>query len=138
MNLLSLFGIFSVSAATVAQAETAAPPATKPLPSKCVCAQKIMENAGEILVVVEGVVVDAQMTLSQDGRLANDRMATIFNLQQDSAIRGRTPIWHNVDPDNCGVRFDYGRSYKLIVRKLENGVLETDFCLLERRSSNNE
>lgn len=86
-------------------------------------------------MILEGLVVDAEVTLAPGGRSPNERQATIFNVLKATgedltkAIDGRTRIFHNTTPGACGVTFDYGKRYSVAVRKTETGALETDLCL---------
>ena len=79
-----------------------------------------------------GYVIDAKVTLGADRRSIEDRMATIFDVKysDDSTISGRTPVWHDVSAENCGITFDYGKKYSVMARWGENGELETDRCLM--------
>ena len=126
-----------LSAAALAQAsDLAAPPqlyAEPRLRASCVCRD---EDAADDVVRLEGLVVDAEVTLGAGGRAANDRQATVFDVSGGAAeISGRTRIWHSTRAENCGVTFDYGRKYRLAARRTEEGLLETDECLMRRAGS---
>jgi hypothetical protein len=96
--------------------------------SGCRCA----DQTEAALIILEGITVDAEVTLSADGLSPADRQATIFNITSSSAgIKGRTKIRHATSEKNCGVTFDYGRKYKIAARETEDG-LETDQCLMRR------
>lgn len=90
--------------------------------SRCICnaSRKIPEFN------IEGFVIDAEVTLGADRRSVEDRMATIF----DTEDNGRTKVHHYVSDENCGVTFDYGKKYTVAVRRDEDGELETDRCLM--------
>jgi len=119
------------SAVYAADGYSTAAPKAKPAPTiraKCLCPAPV-EGA---IVRLEGLVVDAELTLGPDGRTANDRQATIFEIwRSDGAeVSGRTKVWHSADTEACGVIFDYGRKYQLAARKNEAGELETDACVM--------
>lgn len=94
----------------------------------CRCPAQVEADA----IRLEGLVVDAEVTLAPDGLSINDRMATVFMIKAGGKISGRTKIWHFSNPDQCGVTFDYGARYKLVVRQTEEGDLETDQCLMRQ------
>ena len=77
-------------------------------------------------------VIDAKVILGVDRRSVEDRMATIFDVKysDDSKIHDRTPVWHNVSEEFCGITFDYGKKYQVHARWGDNGELETDQCLM--------
>lgn len=81
--------------------------------------------------LLEGVVVDAELTLSPDGRTANQRQATIFTILNalDVAAGARVKIFHDAQAQ-CGVTFDYGKRYRIRARPIEDGAFETDYCLM--------
>ena len=124
-------------AAALAQApDLAAPPRSYETPrvrADCICQD---DDAADI-IRLEGLVVDAEVTLSAGGRAANDRQATVFDVSggDDAAISGRTRIWHSTRTEDCGVTFDYGRKYSLAARRTDAGLLETDECLMRRAAS---
>lgn len=103
-----------------------APPTIRKPPA-CTCSGKERPD-----VTFSGYVIDAKVTLGADRRSIEDRMATIFDVKysDDSTISGRTPVWHDVSAENCGVTFDYGKKYSVMARWGENGELETDRCLM--------
>lgn len=86
----------------------------------------------EGVFIVEGLVVDAEVTLGADGLSVNDRQTTVFDVSKapEADLKGRTRIWHTTKLPKCGVTFDYGLKYRVAVRKLEDGSLETDECLM--------
>lgn len=94
------------------------------------------KGAAPAQLLLKGLVIDAEVTLGPDGRSANDRQATFFNVlsSREGAARakvsGRTKVYHNSGAARCGVQFDYGKSYSVPVRKNEAGNFETDFCLM--------
>ncbi len=106
----------------------------------CKCAEEV--ETGTLLL--DGFVVDAEVTLAPDGLSMSDRQATIFNISRsdDHEFKGRTKIWHSTRKSQCGMNFNYGSKYKLVVRKLENdpdddkknGGIETDQCLQKQRA----
>lgn len=115
--------------------DLAAPPVfEREKPVDCGC-----EEAAPALAYLEGFVVDAELTLGADGRSINDRQATIFDVLQGQDIvamnvRGRTKIFHSANRKQCGVTFDYGKKYRVPVRKTEDGKFETDLCLVSGKA----
>ena len=112
--------------------ELAAPPTyDRARAIRCSC-----KDATPAMLLLEGLVVDAEVTLGPDGRSANDRQATFFNVlkaREDgklAKVSGRTKVFHQAGSAKCGVSFDYGKRYAVPVRKTEDGELETDFCLI--------
>ncbi|MHA7872092.1 MAG: hypothetical protein ACX939_07070, partial [Hyphococcus sp.] len=99
-------------------------------PASCRCPETLEDG----VLTLRGLVVDAELTVAADGRSANERQATIFNVSRsgDHDVQGRTRIWHSTIPANCGLTFDYGLQYTLFVRRNEDGTLETDQCLMRR------
>lgn len=87
-------------------------------------------------VLLNGLVIDAELFLGEDKRSAADRQATIFNILSASKngapvkISGRTRVFHETNANQCGVRFDYGKQYMVYARKNEDGGFETDYCLM--------
>jgi hypothetical protein len=130
-KVLSL-GVFIAALSTPAAADGALEaPEAKPLPgirASCPCRDEIPAD----VLIVEGLVVDAEASLDPDRRAPNDRQATIFDIFR--ASRGdhsdRTKIWHSTNTNKCGVVFDYGRRYVVAARENEDGALETDKCLM--------
>ena len=102
-------------------------PTTKDI-SQCVCPAALQSG----IITLDGLVIDAEMTLASDMLSPNDRMATIFEVvsSSDSSVSGRTRIWHNVSEDQCGVTFDYGKNYTVYAREDDGNGLETDSCLM--------
>lgn len=103
-----------------------APPVAKKL-SDCVCPADASPD-----VTLSGYVIDAKVVLGADRRSVEDRMATIFDVKSSntSSVSGRTPVWHHISDDACGVSFDYGKKYTVYARWGENKELETDSCLM--------
>lgn len=132
--LTALF--FGVAALAQASADTPASPPSLDRQQSILCS--CAAAAGPDLIL-EGLVVDAEMTLGADGRSANDAQATIFNVLKTRAVKQTDPltgarirVLHTTSPKSCGVTFDYGKRYAVPVRKTEAGELETDFCLLTK------
>ena len=126
-----------VAASTLQDAQTAPPPAQK-TPSirsnECRCPETI--PAPDLLL--EGLVVDAEVSLTPDGLDVEDRRATIFTIARgETDVKGRTKIWHTIRTRSCGVNFDYGKKYKIAVRKTEEGF-ETDACLMKKLKSESD
>ena len=96
----------------------------------CICEA----NDDPAPIILHGLVTGARTILGPDRRSVEDRMATIFNIQwsSDRFVRGEVMVWHLTAPKNCGVTFDYGRSYKFGARETEDGEIETDACLAPR------
>lgn len=111
--------------AIAAAPELKAPPSVR---AACPCPKEPEPG----VMTLRGLVVDAELTLGPDGRSANDRQATIFDITPGNpyGVSGRTRIYHSTDTNKCGVLFDYGSKYLLRVRKTENGEFETDKCLM--------
>lgn len=90
------------------------------------------------LIILEGLVVDAEATLSADGLSPADRQATIFDVNGSNInVIGRTKIWHSTKTKQCGVIFDYGKKYSVATRRTEQGF-ETDACLMRRLNAESE
>jgi len=89
------------------------------------------------LIVIEGLVIDAEVRLSEDGLSAHERQATIFNIAKSNnhKLSGRTHIWHQTNENKCGVTFDYGKKYQISVRTTEEGQLETSSCLIAQTAA---
>jgi hypothetical protein len=111
------------------------PPEVRELPKadpylRCRCS----EDAEDDLISVTGVVKDARFTLAPGGKRVIDRQETIFEVirASEAGIDGEVAIAHPIKPESCGVSFDYGRQYTVMVRKVE-GELETDWCIDPRR-----
>ena len=130
----------ALSAAMVAQAcpaELTEPPQLrKPASPQCVCAVEEADERDADYITLEGLVVDAEVTLAPDRRSTNARQATIFDVARASeqGVRGRTRVWHTTVIEQCGVAFDYGRRYTVAARRTETGGLETDECLMRSLS----
>lgn len=126
----------AIGAALFAQSSTAdlaAPPrlyGQDPTAPQCVCT----DEAPTDFIKLEGLVIDAEVTLASNGRSTNDRQATIFDVAHASKddVKGRTKVWHSTLVGQCGVTFDYGRRYTLAARKSETGELETNECLMRK------
>jgi|GEM_PF-6326712 len=85
------------------------------------------------IIILEGLIVDAEVTLGPDRRSINDRQATIIDVAKSGdGVKGRTRVWHTTSEETCGVTFDYGRTYKIPVRETEDGDFETDQCLMQQ------
>jgi hypothetical protein len=102
------------------------PPKVRTAPA-CTCSGRETPD-----VTFSGYVIDAKVILGVDRRSVEDRMATIFDVKysDDSKIHDRTPVWHNVSEEFCGITFDYGKKYQVHARWGDNGELETDQCLM--------
>ena len=100
------------------------------LASKCECPPELDPNP----IILQGLVIDAMVTLAPGGLSVNERQATVFDVSSstDKKFKGRTPVWHSNIPDNCGLTFNYGSKYKIAARKNEEGKLETDQCLMRQ------
>lgn len=109
---------------------TTAPEARKApsVRAKCTCPDET--EAG--VLILEGLVVDAELKLAADGRSPRPRQATIFDVSGENGkgVSGRTPVYHMTDKAACGVVFDYGKKYTLAVREDDAGEFETDACLM--------
>lgn len=84
------------------------------------------------LITIEGLVVDAEVTLGADRRSVNERQATIFEVAQPLNDKKRVKVWHSTLEAQCGLTFEYGRKYKITARRTENDALETDLCLMRQ------
>jgi hypothetical protein len=100
--------------------------AERNIPSNCTC-----DGSRKADVLFQGIPFDAQLILSDDGRSAEPRQATLFHVAKK--LKGDAPadakVWHVTDPDKCGVKFVYGRRYEVRARTID-GALETDSCLM--------
>lgn len=122
------------AAAQVSPADLAAPPPLypeRPARPACACSEETPAN----VTTIEGLVVDAEVTLGVDGRSVNDRQATIFEVARAVNPDGRVKIWHSTIDAQCGVTFEYGRKYKIVARQAKNETLETDACLTPPQSA---
>ena len=128
-----LFGLLAIVAAQSGGPvkDLSALPMDAPKKDACVCAAEIATD----VVIITGLVVDAELTLGPDGLSTNERQATVFDVSKTNApaITGRTKVWHSTNLSKCGVLFDYGKKYEVAARKTENGALETDRCLMAGR-----
>lgn len=115
---------FAVLAA-LALADPGPPPA--PVVDICVCTPA----RAQADILFRGVVVDAELRASGDGRSVQPRQATIFRVEKTLKGEAATPmkVWHLTDARKCGVTFSYGGSY-LVRARLKNGAAETDLCLM--------
>lgn len=129
-----LIAAFSALLIQSSAADLAAPPPRYregALEPRCVCTDEPPTG----LITLEGLVVDAEVTLAPGGLSTNDRQATIFDVAQSSKgdIKGRTRVWHSTVAAQCGVTFNYGQRYTITTRRLEEDGLETDACLAPSR-----
>lgn len=131
MFLLSIMVGLETNSVAATQEAQATAPTIRRLPNlkKCRCPEEVESD----FLIIEGLVVDARVSLAPDGRSANDRQVTFFNVVREiNEIEGRIPVWHSTDPAQCGVTFDYGKKYKVPVRKTIDDALETDQCLMKQ------
>ncbi len=79
----------------------------------------------------EGVAIDALLTATPDGGAVAPRQATLFRVTRAIKGEAKTPmkVWHFVNPQRCGVSFNYASSYRVKAR-VKNGEAETDACLM--------
>ena len=93
---------------------------------QCAC-DEAGQGDGEIV----GVVADAELVLSADGRTASERQATVFSVIDGGGLTDadRIRIFHSTDEKKCGVTFSYGSRYTVSVRRADE-ELETDYCLM--------
>ncbi len=129
-----LFFLVSALGGQSADDALTAPPVLRKAPVKtCTCSDA--RETG--IIVLEGLIVDAEVTLAPDRLSINDRQATIMDVAKssdnDNDIKGRTRIWHTTSEKSCGVTFDYGRTYEVPVRTTDDGEFETDQCLISPR-----
>ncbi|MEO0400069.1 MAG: hypothetical protein AAF224_11695 [Pseudomonadota bacterium] len=117
----------------LAQAALSEPPAVRTIDpyAGCVCAEDAKESDASFV----GLVQDARVSLAPGGRSVLSRQQTIFQVisSDDDAIDaaangGALRVWHETEPEACGVTFDYGRRYRISVRSADDGF-ETDYCL---------
>ncbi len=125
--------IFLITALGVQSANNdalTAPPVLRKVPATtCTCSAA--REPG--IIILEGLIVDAEVTLAPDRISINDRQATIMEVVKSTEdIKGRTRIWHTTSEKSCGVTFDYGRTYEIAVRTTEDGEFETDQCLMRQ------
>ncbi len=127
--------VFFIAALGVQSTDDAltAPPVLRKVPvNTCTCADA--REPG--IIILEGLIVDAEVTLAPDRISINDRQATIMDVAKSSdGVKGRTRIWHTTSEKSCGVTFDYGRTYEVAVRTTEDGEFETDQCLMRQAGS---
>lgn len=129
MKTIALAAIFSL---LQSGDQLTAPPQTIEAPAaQCICAESHPPAIG----VLEGIVIDGELTLGVDGLSVNDRRATVFDAKPTTIngekIFGRTRIFHTAAQASCGLSFDYGKRYAVPVRKSATGDLETDQCLIK-------
>lgn len=125
------FVILLAAAQTGSSGDLAAPP---PLPARnalavrCACPAEVPQER----IVFTGIVMDAELRVDATGRAVEPRQATVFRLirADDPSLESPVKVWHPVESERCGLSFDYGRQYTLVVRRTEKGALETDQCLL--------
>lgn len=126
--------VFLIAAAGMQQGETlGAPPEAREAPGiRAACACPDEPASG--VVVIEGLVVDAELKVAPNGRSTLPRQATIFDVsgENDRGVSGRTRVYHSANTDKCGVVFDYGKKYAVAVRKNADGGFETDKCLMKQ------
>ncbi len=125
--------VFLMSALSVQSADDGAlgaPPILRKAPAAtCTCSDARAPG----IIILEGLIVDAEVTLAPDRLSINDRQATIMDVaKSNDDVKGRTRIWHTTSEKSCGVTFDYGRTYEVAVRRAEDGEFETDQCLMRR------
>ncbi len=124
--------VFVISVLGVQSTDDAlsAPPVLRKVPANtCTCAD--VREPG--IIILQGLIVDAEVTLAPDRLSINDRQATIMEVAKSTGgVKGRTRIWHTTSEKTCGVTFDYGRTYKVAVRRAEDGKFETDQCLMRQ------
>ncbi len=114
------------------------PPSSRKAPSIRFSECRCPDQDETAFVILEGLVIDAEVTLSADGLSPADRQATIFNINGSNAsLKGRTKIWHSTKEKQCGVNFDYGKKYAVAARRTEQGF-ETDACLMRRLRAEEE
>ena len=128
-----LISLLSMMAMAQDAGDLTSPPISIRKGPECTCP----EEAGQEVLRLRGLVVDAEITLAPDGRSPNERQATIFDIKPNNQgdIEGRTRIWHSTKKSSCGLTFDYGLQYSLIVRRTEEDALETDACLMATKKS---
>jgi len=134
MLIAALSATLGATLGAALAAQASAPSLSEPPPIRrlqapqCVCAGAPPSD----YVVLEGLVVDAEVTLAASGRAANARQATIFDVAQavEDVAAGRTRVFHTTNAEDCGISFDYGRRYSVAVRRTEADELETDACLM--------
>ena len=119
-----LLALFSIAQAHAADLD----PAPRQRAPKCRCDM----SAGQDVFTFTGVVTGAELVLDDKGASVDPRQATIFSVNGAAGLGLKNPvqIWHVTDPDNCGVSFDYGKEYTVIVRKAGK-EFETNLCLMK-------
>lgn len=127
ISLLSMMVMAQGAEARSADALSTPPIQIRKTP-ECTCSDEIDDSA----LILQGLVVDAELRLGADGRSPDERQATIFDVKPANSldIKGRTRIWHSTNSQQCGLTFDYGLQYSLAVRRTEDGAFETDACLM--------
>ena len=94
----------------------------------CVCDDEELTD----ITYIDGLVIDAKVLLGKDNRTVEGRMATIFKVRTSGKNYSTQTIWHTQKKAECGVTFDYGKYYKIPVRETEDGMLNTDQCLIDK------
>jgi len=134
INLVALLAMLFQPAPEV----EAAPPLSRKAPSIRFSECRCPDQDETAFVILKGLVIDAEVTLSTDGLSPADRQATIFNINRStSSVNGRTKIWHSTVEKQCGVNFDYGKKYAVAARRTVQGF-ETDACLMRRLRTEEE
>lgn len=131
MKKLSILPLaLGVSIVTSVDAQTPPEASEKEISVRAPCA--CPETPETPFAVLEGYVVDAEVTLGDDRLSINERQTTIFDIPPGASAgtSGRTRIWHSNNLKACGVEFDYGKKYSVPVRQLDDGDFETDKCLM--------
>ncbi|MEM6413763.1 MAG: hypothetical protein AAF720_03810 [Pseudomonadota bacterium] len=112
----------------LAQSTAPEPPATKVADpyEECTCTadHKIVETE------FVGLVQDARLSLAPGGLSVLPRQRTVFKVisSKDRSIKDTVEIWHETKPQDCGITFNYGKRYRVPLRRVKGG-LETDYCL---------
>ncbi|MEE2691073.1 MAG: hypothetical protein VX640_05990 [Pseudomonadota bacterium] len=111
-----------------AQSVAADPALTAPPERISSCKCKAVEGAEAISI--RGFAIDGEVRLDATGRNPLPRQATVFRVLTAEGVDARTPfkVWHLTAPDQCGVTFDYGKLYVVMLRK-KGDDYETDRCL---------
>ena len=118
---------FLLVLAALQASSLAEPPRVRAAPLKCVCEEQAEGEA----ISVRGSATDAIVLYDEKNREALPRQATLFRVFRASGVEAKTPfkVWHVTDPDECGVAFDYGKVYDVVLRKVGEEY-ETDLCLM--------
>ena len=120
---------FFAALAFAVQADAADPSLTAPPELRSQCRCKSLDGAEA--VTIRGFAIDGEIRVAENGRDPMPRQATVFRVLSANGVEAQTPfkVWHMTAPDQCGVTFDYGKLYVVVLRR-SGEEYETDQCLM--------